>query len=119
MTGAAVSGGPARRDPDRVRSATVGRVALSVAIAALSAVVLAFLLLPIVALATYQPVHDLIHGFTTKVATDAIVVSLKTNAIAFGLMVGLGTPFAYAVGRSRFRGRSVVITVVELPLVMP
>ena len=44
------------------------------------AVVMAFLLLPIVALFTYQPVGELIHGFGTKVATDAILVSLKTNA---------------------------------------
>jgi molybdate transport system permease protein len=83
------------------------------------AVVMAFLLLPIVALFTYQPVHTLINGFGTKVATDAILVSLKTSVIAFVLMVGLGTPFAYILARSRFRGRDVVVTVVELPLVMP
>ena len=40
-------------------------------------------------------------------ATDAIKVSLKTNAIAFVLMIVFGTPFAYVLGRSRFRGRSV------------
>ncbi len=82
-------------------------------------VVMTFLVLPIVALFTYQPVHDLINGFGTKVSTDAIVVSLKTNATAFALEVGFGTPFAYMLARSRFRGRSVVITLVELPLVMP
>jgi molybdate transport system permease protein len=82
-------------------------------------IVMAFLLLPIVALFTYQPVHDLIHNFGTKVATDAILVSLKTNAIAFAIMILLGTPFAYVIGRRRFRGRSVVITLVEVPLVMP
>jgi molybdate transport system permease protein len=95
------------------------RTALAAAVAIVIAVVLAFLLLPIVALFTYQPLHSLINGFGTKVATDAILVSLKANLIAFVLMVGLGTPFAYVVARSRFRGRSVVITVVELPLVMP
>jgi molybdate transport system permease protein len=76
-------------------------------------------LLPIVALVTYQPLGRLLDGFGTKVATDAILVSLKTNAIAFALMIAFGTPFAYILARSRFRGRSVVITVVELPLVMP
>ena len=35
------------------------------------------------------------------------------------LMAGLGTPFAYVLARSQFRGRNVVITLVELPLVMP
>jgi molybdate transport system permease protein len=96
-----------------------GRVARSGAAAIVIAVVMGFLLLPIVALVTYQPLHDLFDGFGTKVATDAILVSLKTNAIAFAIMIALGTPFAYLLGRRRFRGRSVVITIIEVPLVMP
>jgi molybdate transport system permease protein len=95
-----------------------GRPAAAVGLI-VSAVVLAFLVLPIVALITYQPLHHLFHGFGTKVATDAILVSLKTNGIAFALMLGLGTPFAYALARTRFPGRSLVITLVEIPLVMP
>jgi molybdate transport system permease protein len=92
---------------------------MAVAGIVLIAAVLAFLVLPIVALATYQPVSRLIDGFGTKVATDAILVSLKTNAIAFAAMIVLGTPFAYVLARARFPGRTVVITLVELPLVMP
>jgi molybdate transport system permease protein len=53
------------------------------------------------------------------VTTQAIVVSLKTNAAAMLLTLALGTPFAYAIGRHRFRGRRLVITLIELPLVMP
>jgi molybdate transport system permease protein len=98
---------------------TAARAAVAVGATLLIAVVLTFLLLPIVALFTYQPIHELIHGFGTKVATDAIAVSLKTNAIAFGLMIGFGTPFAYVVARSRFRGRDLIVTLVEVPLVMP
>ena len=97
----------------------LGRAAVVIGATIVIAVVMAFLLLPIVALFTYQPVHDLFDGFGTKVATDAILVSLKTNAIAFALMIALGTPFAYMLARPRFRGRSLVITLVELPLVMP
>ncbi len=87
--------------------------------ALLIAVVLGFLLLPIVALITYQPLHDLIAGFGSRAATDAILVSLKTNTIAIAIMVALGTPFAYILARRRFRGRSAVITLIEIPLVMP
>jgi len=94
-------------------------VALAIGTTIVMVVVLAFLILPIVALITYQPLHDLFHGFGTKVATDAIKVTLKTNAIAFAVMIAFGTPFAYILARSHFRGRSVVITIVELPLVMP
>ena len=96
------------------RRATVGGGA-----ALLVVVVLAFLALPVVALLTYQPLHTLVRGFGSRAATDAIVVSLKTNAIAFAVMLGLGTPFAYVLARRRFRGRSVLVTLVELPLVMP
>ncbi len=97
----------------------VGRAAVAIGATLVVAVVLAFLVLPIVALLTYQPVRDLINGFGTQVAVDAIIVSLKTNLIAFVVMVGLGTPFAYIVARRRFRGRSLVLTAVEVPLVMP
>ncbi len=98
---------------------STARAGVAVAAALVVAVVLAFLLLPIVALVTYQPLHGLIDGFGARVATDAILVSLKTNAIAFALMIGVGTPFAYILARARFPGRAVVITLVELPLVMP
>ncbi len=95
------------------------RWSLMLASAATITIVLTFLLLPIVALITYQPLHSLIDGFGARVATDAILVSLKTNAIAFAIVLALGTPFAYILARSSFAGRSVVITLVELPLVMP
>jgi len=109
-----------RTDGDaRAWTSALGRVAVAVIAAIMIAAVMAFLMLPIIALVTYEPLHTLIHNFGTSVATDAIRVSLKTNAIAFVLMILFGTPFAYVLGRSRFRGRSVVLTLVELPLVMP
>ncbi|MBV9425143.1 MAG: molybdate ABC transporter permease subunit [Solirubrobacterales bacterium] len=97
----------------------LGRLTLVAGATVVIAVVMAFLLLPIVALFTYQPVHDLFTGIGARVATDAIIVSVKTNAIAFALMIAFGTPFAYILARRQFPGRSVVITLVEVPLVMP
>jgi molybdate transport system permease protein len=96
-----------------------GRAALAVVAAAVCALVLGFLILPIAALVTYQPIPRLIEGFATDVATEAIIVSLETNAIALLLILGLGTPFAYTLARRRFPGRNAVITLVELPLVTP
>ena len=118
MTSAARSGYSNRSD-EAAWYGALAHAALVAGAAIAIAVVMAFLLLPIVALFTYQPVHDLIDSFGAKVATDAILVSLKANAIAFAIMIALGTPFAYVIGRRRFRGRSVVVTLVELPLVMP
>ncbi len=110
--------------PDAIAEPPAWRAALirgAVAVGAwlIVAVVLAFLVLPIVALVTYQPLGTLLSGFDSTVATDAIVVSLQTNLIALAIMLSLGTPFAYILARKRFRGRSLVITIVEIPLVMP
>ena len=119
MSSAAPSGPPISGDDARAWLPALGRFAVVLGATVVIAVVMAFLMLPIIAVLTYQPVHELIDGLGAKVATDAIIVSIKTNAIAFALMIGFGTPFAYILGRSRFRGRSVVITLVEVPLVMP
>ena len=100
-------------------SSALGRIAVVVVLAAVIALVLGFLLVPIVALVTYQPVGGLIDELGKPVTTDAIVVSLKTNAVAMALTLGLGTPLAYQIARRRFPGRNVVITLIELPLVMP
>ena len=99
--------------------ARLARAALVAATLTVMVIVCAFLALPIVALIAYQPISQLFDGFSANVATDAIVVSLKTNAIAFAFMIALGTPFAYIVGRGRFAGRSALITLVEVPLVLP
>ena len=114
-----VAAGGARQDRAGVPLPVLARAAVAVGATLLVAVVLAFLLLPIVALISYQPLDKLVDGFATKVATDAILVSLKTNAIAFAVMIGLGTPFAYILARRRFPGRDLAVTVVEIPLVMP
>ncbi len=114
-----VAGGRASRGGAAITLPLLVRAGVAVGAALLIAVVLAFLLLPIVALFSYQPVHELLHGFGTKLATDAILVSLKTNAIAFALMIAVGTPFAYVLARKRFPGRDLAVTVVEIPLVMP
>ncbi|MHB8657800.1 MAG: molybdate ABC transporter permease subunit [Solirubrobacteraceae bacterium] len=97
----------------------LGRITVGVAAALVCITVLAFLALPILALFTYQPVHELIQGFGSNLATDAILVSLKTNAIAFAILITLGTPCAYILALRHFPGRGVVITLVEVPLVMP
>jgi molybdate transport system permease protein len=102
----------------RLRSA-FGPAAVFAVTGVVIAVVMAYLVLPIVGLIVYQPFGQLLHGFNSQIVSDAIGVTLKTNAIAMGLTLILGTPFAYTIGRHRFPGRSVVITLVELPLVMP
>jgi molybdate transport system permease protein len=90
-----------------------------VGLALAAGLVLAFLLVPILALFLRIPPGDLFSLLTSKVAVDALVVSLKTSVIAHAFVLLLGTPAGYLIATRRFRGRALVITLVELPLVLP
>jgi molybdate transport system permease protein len=120
VSGGAARGAALRSESARARlGSALGPVVVFLVTAVVMVVVLAYLVLPVVGLVVYQPVGQLLHEFNAQIVTDAIKVSLKTNGIAIGLTLVLGTPFAYVIGRHRFPGRSVLITFVELPLVMP
>jgi molybdate transport system permease protein len=95
------------------------RHVFAAAAALAAAVVLSFLVLPLVALFVHVPPGELLRALGSDAARDALVVSAKTSAIAHAAVLVLGTPAAYALARSRFRGRSFVLTLVELPLVLP
>ncbi len=84
-----------------------------------TALVLCFLIVPVVALFLRIPPGELISQLGNEVVTDALVVTAKTNAIAFGITLLVGTPAAYFLATRRFPGRDVVITAIELPLVLP
>jgi molybdate transport system permease protein len=80
---------------------------------------LGFLLLPIVAIFTQLSAGDLVDGITSDVALDALRVTAETNLVALALIVSFGTPTAYLLATRHFRGRAALVTVVELPLVLP
>jgi molybdate transport system permease protein len=87
-------------------------------VAALS-VALAFLLLPVVAIFLEVAPSHLLDQLGSDVAVDAFRVTAKTNAISMAFILGVGTPAAYLLATRRFPGRSVLITLLELPLVLP
>lgn len=93
--------------------------AFDVVVIASAALALAFLTLPLIALFTQVPLTDVPDLLGDPVVTDAIRVTLKTNLIADALILLLGTPTAFLLARRRFPGRTVVVTLVELPLVLP
>jgi molybdate transport system permease protein len=98
----------------------MGRLRPFTIILVLAAVVtLAFLVIPIIALFTESPPGQTLSHLDDPVVKDALIVTAKTNLIAFGVTLLVGTPAAYLIGRRRFPGRALVITLVELPLVLP
>jgi molybdate transport system permease protein len=56
---------------------------------------------------------------SNPVVIDAFVVTLKTSLLAQALILLFGTPTAYLLATRHFRGHSVAVTLVELPLVLP
>jgi molybdate transport system permease protein len=83
------------------------------------AVALTFLTLPVVAIFAQQPPGDLIAALGDEGALDALRLSLRTTATALALILVVGTPAAYLLATRRFRGRAVLITLIELPMVLP
>jgi molybdate transport system permease protein len=82
-------------------------------------VVVAFLSVPIVGLLIEAPLRDLPSLLGTDVVRDALWVTVKTNVVANALILGFGTPAAWLLATQRFRGRGAVLTLCELPLVLP
>ena len=84
-----------------------------------TAISLAFLLLPIVAIFAELSLSELRDGLTSDVTLDALRVTAETNLIAMTLIVCFGTPTAYLLATRTFRGKALLVTLVELPLVLP
>jgi molybdate transport system permease protein len=95
------------------------RLAWAATLAAAAGMALAFLVLPLAALFLHVPVGRLVGQLDDSVVRDALLVSLKTSAIAHAAVLVVGTPAAYLLGRRRFPGRALVLTLLELPLVLP
>jgi molybdate transport system permease protein len=83
------------------------------------ALALGFLVLPVLAIFLDSPPGELLDALGEPGALDALGLSLKTSLTALAIIVVVGTPAAYLLATRRFRGRALVITLIELPLVLP
>ncbi|MEI2703339.1 MAG: ABC transporter permease [Baekduia sp.] len=88
-------------------------------LAAAAGLLAACLAIPIIALLVEAPLSDLPSLLGTEQVQDALRVTAITNVLANALVLTLGTPMAWLLATRRFRGRALVVTLVELPLVLP
>src|SRR2546423_72795 len=95
------------------------RTLLGVVVFAASFLSLGFLALPVIAVFARVSPGRLVAQLDNPVVRDALVVSLKTTLLAQAFILVFGTPTAYLLATRRFRGRAVLVTLVELPLVLP
>jgi molybdate transport system permease protein len=95
------------------------RGAFTAFLALCAGVTIAFLAIPIVALFTQVPLGDVPGLLERPEVRDALAVTARTNAIANALILAFGTPTAWLIARRRFPGRALLVTLIELPLVLP
>lgn len=79
----------------------------------------AFLVLPLVAIFARVAPGDLVAELRSDIVLDALWVSARTSLIAIVIILVVGTPTAYLLATRRFPGRTLVVTLLELPLVLP
>jgi molybdate transport system permease protein len=84
-----------------------------------AAPLLVLLALPLLALALRLDFTMLLANLSSPVVLQAITLSLTTGTIATLAVVVMGTPLAYLLARRTFRGRVIVDTLVDLPMVLP
>jgi molybdate transport system permease protein len=107
-----------RRFPPSAEGGVVDRL-FRAALALAAGVALLFLLLPVVAVFLRVPPGELLAALGSDAALDAIRVTAETNLVALALIVAFGTPAAYWICNRRGALRDVLVTLVEIPLVLP
>jgi len=105
----------AYRESQRSRSGWRRSIPLALA----SLPLLLFLLLPLVALVLRVNLERLLANLRDSAVTQAIGLSLITTALTVLITVVAGTPVAYVLARRRFRGRTALDTLIDLPMVLP
>lgn len=80
---------------------------------------LGFIAIPVASLFADASPSELIASLGDPQATEALWLSLRTSIAAIAVILVVGTPASYILATRSFRGRSLVLTLVELPLVLP
>lgn len=84
-----------------------------------SAVLVALLVLPFVALLLRAEPRELWARLGDPAVHEALRLSLVTSACATVLVVVCGTPLAWALARREFRGKRALEVLVDLPMLVP
>ena len=82
-------------------------------------ITITFFTLPIIAIFTRVEPLELIERLNDPVVEDALLVTLKSSLLAQSIILLLGTPTAYFLASKAFRGRNLLVTLSELPIVLP
>ena len=79
----------------------------------------ALVLVPVVAIAWRTPWSNFWSAVSNDSSRTALVLSLRTSLVTTALALVFGTPVAWLLANSRFRGRAVLRSLLVLPMVLP
>lgn len=85
----------------------------------LAAVSIAFVLVPLAVLVVHPTFEQLSEAARDPAVTSALLLSLVTTSVSTLVVIVLGGALAYLLARHDFRGKSLVDTLVDLPMVLP
>lgn len=104
------------------RGAAVNSLQLRIqrlALAAVGGVLAAFLVVPLAALFITSNLTDVRAGLSAPLVWPALRLSLFTTLVSLLVVVGLGTPLAWTLARTSWRGSRLLETLLQLPTVIP
>lgn len=106
-------------NPPRILSEKTRRTIAHAGAAVLVASVTLYLALPVAALFFKTTPELFFASLTTPDVISALVLSLFTSTVSLGVVILVGTPFAYVHCRNEYPGKVIVDTLIDLPLVLP
>ncbi len=78
-----------------------------------------FILFPLVEMITQTSPGDLLETMHDEEVKAALMLSLSCSGAAAAISFVFGTPVAYLLARTRFTGKKVVESIVDLPIMIP
>jgi molybdate transport system permease protein len=103
----------------RARFAGFSKAVRLLVVLLLFGVVVTFLALPIVALFANASLSGFIESLSSIMVAEAIRLSLITTLTTLLIVVTFGTPVAYYNARHQYRGKRLIETLIDLPIVLP
>lgn len=79
----------------------------------------ALVIVPVIAVAWRTPWADFWSAVSNDASRNALILSLRTSLVATILALLFGTPLAWFLANTPFRGRALVRSLVILPMVLP
>jgi molybdate transport system permease protein len=106
-------------NPPPIFSEKIQRTITCIGAAVLVSSVTLYLAFPVVALFFRTTPELFFTSLSNPDVVSALFLSLYTSTISLGVVILVGTPFAYVHCRNEYPGKVIVDTLIDLPLVLP